>query len=335
MVMDFSEVYRLCKRSQSLKRGVKSVRDRLDSSGVQYIALEEVTVNYFAAIPGYRFTTIEGTAFFPRDLTKVPNSLGVTWVRDALIQADIVVPPYYAMGFVGSYASRILSARTDQDKLDIGSEMLRMMYPSDGLAQLICGVWALRQTYETFHQTLIESAKAYSVGLHSVAIIGLLPCIEGIIRALGVKVGLRVEAAVNIHQLLRVFDRLKSKELDMMFDGYDWLPSDLNSKLLSRFHERVQMYDGISEYFSTKLYQHTSDVSDSTSLNRHGIAHGLFYGYATAENYLRLFNLLSALSMVAAIAEGKGSMLHPGASDSSRALTQKLEICRAVARSVR
>jgi len=332
--MDFPEVYRLCKRSQSLKRGIKAVKERLEHSGVQYIAVEEVTVNYFAAIPGYRFTTFEGTAFFPRDLTAVPSSLGVTWMRDAFIRADIVVPPYYGMGFLNEYASRILSAPTDMDSLHIGSEMLRAMYPSDGLAELICGVWALRKTYESFHQTLIESAKAYSVGLHNVAIIGLLPCIEGIVRALGIKVGLSVEAAVSIHQLLKVFDRLKTKELNMMFDGYDWLPADLNSKFLSRFHERVQMYDGISEYFTTKLYQHTSDVSDSTSLNRHGIAHGLFYGYATAENYLRLFNLLSALSMVAAIAEGKGSMLHPGASDESRLLTQKLEICRAFASSL-
>jgi len=238
------------------------------------------------------------------------------------------------MGFLGGYASRILSAPSELDRLDIGSEMLRVMYPSDGLAELICGVWALRKTYVSFHKTLIESAKAYSVGLHNVAIIGLLPCIEGVVRALGVKVGLRVEASVSIHQLLKVFDRLKSKELDMMFDGYSWLPADLNSKFLSRFHERVQMYDGISAYFTTKLYQHTNDVSDSTSLNRHGIAHGLFYGYATAENYLRLFNLLSALSMVAAIAEGKGSMLHPGATDDSKLLTQKLELCRAFASSV-
>jgi hypothetical protein len=332
--MDFPEVYRLCKRSQSLKRGIKSVKERLDSSGVQYIAIEEVIVSYFASIPGYRFTTFEGTAFFPRNLAAVPSYSGLTWMRDALIQADIVVPPYYGMGFLGEYASRVLSATTESDRLDIGGEMLAAMYPSDGLAEIICGVWALRKTYVSFHQTLVESAKAYSAGLYNVAIIGLLPCIEGIVRALGVKVGLRVESAVNIHQLLKVFDRLKAKELDMMFDGYDWLPPDLNSKFLSRFHERVQMYDGISEYFITKLYQHTSDVSDSTSLNRHGIAHGLFNGYATAENYLRLFNLLSALSMVAAIAEGKGSMMHPGASDDSMLLAKKLDICRAFARSI-
>jgi len=326
--MDFSDVYRLCKRTQSLKRGLKAVKAQLDDSSVDYISVEGATVDYFASIPGYRFTTFEGVAFFPSDLTKVLPKSGLSWVKDGLIQADVVVPPYYSMGFLSEYANRIRMAQTEAEKILIGNELLRAMYPSDGLAEIICGVWALRKTYHSFQLTLIESAKAYSLGLHAVAITGLLPCIEGIVRSLGSHVGLHVQSSVNIRQLLKVFDRLKRKELNMMFDGYDWLPAELNADFLSRFHERVQMYNGISDYFTSKLYQHTDDVPDSTSLNRHGIAHGLFHGYANAENYLRLFNLLSALSLVAAIAEGKGSMLHPGSSDDSKLLASKLEVCR-------
>ena len=332
--MDFAGVYRLCKKTQSLKRGLKSVKACLANLNVQYIAVEEVDVSIFAVIKGYRFTTFDGTAFFPCDLTSVQVNSGLLWMKDALISADVVLPPYYSMGFLEVYAARATSAATDQERAEIGDEMLRLMYPSDGLAEIICGVWANRETYKSFRQTLIESAKAYSLGLYSVAIVGLLPCIEGVVRTLGVMVGLRVESSVNIRQLLKVFDRLKAKELSMMFDGYDWLPSDLNVKFLSNFHERVQMYDGISDYFLKKLYVHTEAADSSTSLNRHGIAHGLFHGYANKENYLRLFNLLSALSMVAAIAEGNGSLLHPGPTEESVGLTHQLEICQRMAASI-
>jgi hypothetical protein len=333
--MDFAAVYRLCRRTQSLKRGLKAVRACLSNSSVSYIAVEEAEISIFATIKGYRFTTLEGTAFFPSDLAEVPISSGVLWLKAALVRADVVIPPYYQLGFLTKFAHRVVAAETDEESVEIGNEMLRLMYTSDGLAEIICGIWARRQTYESYTQTLHESAKAFSLGLYNVAIIGLLPCIEGIVRELGLKVGLKVESSVSIRELLKVFDRLKAKELDMMFDGYYWFPPEINSKFLGRFHERVQMYDGISDYFAKKLYQHTSEVDDLGSLNRHGIAHGLFHGYATKENFLRLFNLLSALSMVAAIVERRGSLMHQGSNEDSIQLTKRLEICRLMAAWIR
>src|SRR5437868_2000294 len=80
--------------------------------------------------------------------------------------------------------------KTQEEKMRLGNSMLMEMYPPDGLAELIYGVWSARKTFEQFHSQLVESAKAYCLGLYSVAIVGLLPCVEGIVRRLGVLSGI-------------------------------------------------------------------------------------------------------------------------------------------------
>jgi hypothetical protein len=329
--MDFAKIYRACKRTQALAKGLKAVEVCLEREGAVYVKVEEARVDIFWSIHGYRITTLDGTAFFPRNLSEIPKNAGLTWMREVLSSADIVLPPYYAMGFLSRHAVGIKDATTHQDKMELGNAMLFEMYPPEGLAELIDGVWSARKTFDQFHSQLVESSKAYCLGLYSVAIIGLLPCIEGIVRRLGVVSGISVDEDVSIKTLAKVFRKLQQKEISMMVDGYDWYPtSEITISLLDHFHERVQMFESISSYLNAKLYLHTGSAPEYLTLNRHGITHGFFHGYATPENYLRLFNLLSALSFSAAMVEGKGSLMHPGSTSESEALSVSLLKCAAI-----
>lgn len=329
--MDFAKVYRACTRTQALSRGLKSVEACLERETADYIKIEEAQVNGFWTIHGYRVTTLDGTAFFPKNLSEVPSSSGLVWQREAFSSVDIVVPPYYAMGFLGEHAAGIIAAVTQAEKFELGDKMLFEMYPPDGLAQLIEGIWSGRRTFDQFHSQLVESSKAYCLGLYSVAIVGLLPCIEGIVRQLGVASGIDVGDDVSIRMLCTVFRRLQQKEIDMMMDGYDWYPrNEITVSFLDRFHERVQMFESVSNYLKSRLYVHTNSAPEYLTLNRHGISHGFFHGYATPVNYLRLFNLLSALSFAATMVEGKGSLMHPGPTPESEVLTNCLLKCAAL-----
>ncbi|WP_285421717.1 hypothetical protein [Pseudomonas sp. efr-133-TYG-23] len=326
--MDFAKAYRACRRSQALGKSLKAVKACLGREGADYIKVVDASVDVFWPILGYRVTTLDGTAFFPRDISEIPRGGGLAWMREFFFSADIVIPPYYKMGFLSRHAIRIKDAPLHVDKMKCGDLMLLEMYPPDGLAQLINGVWSERRTFGQFHSQLVESSKAYCLGLYNVAIVGLLPCIEGIVRRLGVASGINVDEAVSIALLTKVFRRLQQKEIDMMMDGYDWYPAnEINVSLLDHFHERVQMFESISRYLNSKLYLYTGAAPEYLTLNRHGISHGFFHGYATPENYLRLFNLLSALSFAAAMVEGKGSLMHPGATPESEALTACLLKC--------
>lgn len=329
--MDFAKAYRACKRTQALPRGLRSVEACLERDGAIYVKVEEAKVDVFWPIHGYKITTLDGTAFFPRSLLEVPKNSGLSQMRDIFSSVDIVLPPYYIMKFLSGHAVKILAAKSQEEKDSFGNAMLMEMYPPDGLAELIDGVWSKRKTFEQFHSQLVESAKAYCLGLYGVAIVGLLPCIEGIIRRLGVLAGISVEDAVSIKTLVKVFRRLQQKEIDLMLDGYDWYPSaEITVGLLDHFHERVQMFESISIYLNAKLYLHTDSAPEYLTLNRNGITHGFFHGYATPENYLRLFNLLSALSFSAAMVEGRGSLMHPDSSAESEALTTILLRCTAI-----
>lgn len=329
--MDFAKVYRACRRTQALGKSLKAVEVCLGREGVDYIKVEEAKVDVFWPIHGYKVTTLDGTAFFPRNISEVPRGGGLAWMREVFSSADIVTPPYYAMGFLSRHAAGILEATTQNDKMKCGDRMLLEMYPPDGLAQLIDGVWSARKTFDLFHSQLVESSKAYCLGLYNVAIVGLLPCIEGIVRRLGVASGINVEEDVSIKTLTKVFKRLQQKEICMMMDGYDWYPdNEITISLLDHFHERVQMFESISSYLNSKLYLHTGSAPEYLTLNRHGISHGFFHGFATPVNYLRLFNLLSALSFSAAMVEGKGSLMHPGSTPESDALTACLLRCAAL-----
>lgn len=327
---DFAGIYRSCKRSQALGKGLKAVQENLQRMGLEYVSVVDARICAFHTIDGYKLTTLEGTAFFPSQPLASVNS-GVAWMRASFAEADIVVPPYYQMGFLHENAGKILKATTHAEKMSLGSEMLHYMYPADGMAELICGVWSKRRTFDEFHAQLVEAAKAYCLGLYGVAITGLLPCIEGVVRQLGVLSGVPVEDSVSIRVLTKVFRKLQRRELVMMLDGYDWYPeSEITVSYLDGFHERVQMFESISSYLESKLYLHTDSVPEYLTLNRHGIAHGLFKGYATKENFLRLFNLLSALSFAAAMAEGRGSLMHPGSTVESAELTASLKKCEAI-----
>lgn len=328
--MDFAGIYRSCKRSQALGRGLKAVQENLDRLGLEYVSVVDAKIDTFHTIHGFKLTVLEGSAFFPAQPLNVTNG-GVSWMRSAFAEADIVVPPYYQMGFLHESAGKILRAETHLEKMETGSKMLAYMYPAGGMAALISGVWSKRKTFDQFHAQLVESAKAYCLGLYGVAITGLLPCIEGVVRELGVLSGVPVEDSVSIKALTKVFRRLQRKELELMLEGYDWYPeAELNISFLDGFHERVQMFESISSYLESKLYLHTEVAPEYLTLNRHGIAHGLFQGYATKENYLRLFNLLSALSFAAAMAEGRGSLMHPGSSPESEELTNSFKKCEAL-----
>lgn len=329
--MDFAKVYRACRRTQALGKGLKAVVACLEREAADYIKVEEAKVDVFLPINGYRVTTLDGTAFFPRNISEVQKDAGLTWLREVLSSADIVIPPYYALGFLSKHAADINDAKTQSDKAELGDRMLLEMYPPGGLAHLIDGVWSARKTFDQFHSQLVESSKAYCLGLYNVAIVGLLPCIEGIVRRLGVASGMNVHEDVSIRVLTKVFRRLQQKEIDMMMDGYDWYPdNEITISLLDNFHERVQMLESISSYLNARLYLHTGSAPEYLTLNRHGISHGFFHGYATSVNYLRLFNLLSALSFAAVMVEGKGSLMHPGSTPESDALKVCLLKCAAL-----
>lgn len=324
--MDFVKAYRKCKRTNALSGGVESVRQCLNSIGGEVVSVEKVVVDYFASFEGYKVVVGDDVAFFPIKLDPMNSSRGLDYVRVWCAASDIVVPPYFGIGLLFR-ASKILEDAPDEQRIIAGGAFLRSIYTVEDIAQIVIGVFCKRSVFAPYIVQITESVKAYSLGLCHTAITGLLPCIEGVVRGLGVNYDMSVSTQVSMDALLRVFKKLVKFEIDLMFKDYSWRPSELDGDWAIKFHERVQIYGSVSSYIGQRLYKHTEDVDDGVKLNRHGISHGLFDGYASEANFLRLFNLLSALSLCAVPIEGGGSLMHPGATPESAGLTLSLKNC--------
>lgn len=326
--MDFAKAYRQCRRSMSLGRSIKAVESCLHRGKHKFDNLQEAKLSCFQDIHGYKIVSSGKSAFFPRDLSEVKAGSGLSWCRDTFASAEIVLPSYHNYGFLSEYGRKILESKSPEEKYIYANNMLLEMYTPPRMADLICGAWSQRVTFAQYQEQLIEAVKAYCLGLYGVAIVGILPCIEGFLRELGKHVALPVDDAVNIETLLKVFNQLKQKELKRLVAGYDWYPErELTVDYLGRYHERVQILESIEAYFRGYFYGHTESLPSHVVLNRHGIAHGFFKGYATPSNFLRLFNLISSLSFAAILVEGRGSMFHPGVTTDSEALALSFTKC--------
>lgn len=326
--MDFAKAYRQCRRTQALRRGISAVQNCLAGFHEEFLLVEEEALKSFVDIHGYRISTADGIAFFPRDISEVKANTGLSYLREAFRSVDIVIPPYIGLGYLHQSAFNISSAEGHDAKMTCGDTMLEEVYAADTMSRLIVDVIKKQEAFDQFGEQVIEAVKAYFLGLYGVAIVGVLPCIEGVVRKLGVLSGITVSDSVDIASLLKVFRRLKQKELDGLVGDYAWYPAhEINIALLDRFHERVQMLESIEVYFRDRFYMHTKGLSESVTLNRHGIAHGFFEGYATQHNFLRLFCLLCALSFAAIMVKGRGSLFGPAPTPEAAALELRFGRC--------
>ncbi|UWF46928.1 hypothetical protein NYP20_16385 [Pseudomonas sp. N3-W] len=325
--MDIAAAYRLCFRTQALKRGLRAVQGCLSKQSERGWLVEETAIDVFHKVEGYRVSTPDVIAFFPKNLSVPVAHSGLVGIRDDFLSVDIVVPVYYQMGMLDKLAFKIHRASTIEEKLKIADAGLIGMFDCESLAALVEGVYRKKRTMNKYADQINESIKAYFLGLHGVAITGLIPCVEGIIRTMGNDIGLSVGEKVDARSLLRVFKKLKQQEVDSALDGYGWYPEQMNVAFFERFHERIQMLGNVVIFIETALYQHTSLYTRETLLNRHGISHGLFEGYASVANFLRLINLINSLSAAAILVEGCGSFFHPPVTEESKKLAWNYRRC--------
>ena len=333
--MPLAKLYRKCVRTHALSKGVDDVRSCISKELGNDGSVEECVIKSFVDLSGYRVCLGDDVGFFPKDLNEIDVTSGLSHLRSTFLSVDMVLPPYYGMGVLFDAARDIEAHSNDPERLIAAEINLLRMFTIDSMCAMYSEVYLKRSAIEPFSDQILQSMQAYCMGMHGLAIAGIIPCIEGVVRKLGKQCGLNVEKKVDLDSLLKVFKTLKAKEFSYYMSGYTWWPKQaLNPAYLDRFHERVQILESAVTYFVGSLYAHTDDFVGSTFLNRHGILHGLFDGYATPSNYLRMINLVNLLSVAASLVEGKGSLFHPSETEDSRRYAQRLKAYSITARKI-
>lgn len=194
------------------------------------------------------------------------------------------LPPYVAMGFLGAMAAEILRKGNEVSQSDL-ERWLAQLYGADGLAAMVCSRYPITPVIAEYKETIAESIEAHFLGLHHVAVAGLVPVIEGTGRELLALRGLSCKSIRGVFTELTADCKRESVE-----------------KNLGAIGEIVSMMDSFSSFANNVLYVDSEKYPFIDGTNRHGITHGSFKDsdYGSPINFYKTIGAVNFLAFVSA-----------------------------------
>lgn len=327
----FEAIYRKCRRTKSLTLGREAVIFCISTIVNEPYTVEETKIGSFKTIEGYKIIINNELAFFPRSPNMINQSSGINWHRSIFLEINLVLPPYYKMGYLSSFAHLIKESKKE-DKENLANIFLNSMYSEDSIASLCINIYKKKIAISPFYEQILESIQAFYYGLYRAAITTIIPCIEGIIRNIGDQVKMPISDKIDKDSFLKVLCKVQLHDIkNIELRTYNWFPKkEMNIPLFDIFNERIQMIESIKYFLEHSLYQHTKNRSNITNLNRHGIIHGLISNFNNPSNFLRLITMLNSLSITSIIAGDPGSFFHPPTTPESENLAKYFRKCKQV-----
>jgi hypothetical protein len=209
------------------------------------------------------------------------------------------IPPYAAHGYLGSLGAKILNSQGSFTQDDLESA-LGSLYSADGLAAMVCSRYPITPVIVDYEQTIAEAIEAHFLGLHHVAVAGLVPVIEGAGREL-----------------------LKSRGLvgRSVKDVFSALAEDCKKQGVGNTGEVCSMMDSFSYFTEKVLYANSDAYPFLDGTNRYGIAHGKYRDtdYGRPINFYKTVGAVNFLAFVSAF-NANISWFSPDVSDESQRL---------------
>lgn len=331
-MVDFTKIYRKYLRSKMQNKSVEEVKEFISSLGFSAVEVKEHTCNSFVKIDGFLIHVDTCKGFFPKLAAKELNkNESLSFTRDELGKVDFIVPPFMRNEFVWEFTSAISNSKTpDSTALSFA----RRMYPVSDIAAIFTEYYQKNHIIGKYYDQLVETLKAFYLGLYSAAITSIIPPMEAIVRDIGVQLELNCQDDVGKEQLIEILKRLQRRIIDRNVFQNAWVPSDFKSvKLHDQFNEQIQMIESLKYFLENRLYQHTSNYLGTSNLNRNGIVHGFLTDFNSEVNYYRLITVMNMLYVCSSLI-GKGSLFHPNQSNESKVLEHQLTKIKIVSLSI-
>jgi hypothetical protein len=209
------------------------------------------------------------------------------------------IPPYAALGFLSSLGARILNSQGCFTQDDLESA-LGALYSTDGLAAMVCSRYPITPVIVEYQHTIAEAVEAHFLGLHHVAVAGLVPVIEGAGRELLKSRGLAGQSVKEV---------------------FSALAADCKKQGVGNTGEVCSMMDSFSSFTENVLYANSDTYPFLDGTNRHGITHGKYRDkdYGRPINFYKTVGAVNFLAFVSAF-KANISWLAPDVSDESRRL---------------
>jgi len=224
------------------------------------------------------------------------------WLAARFKEVDWFVPPYLNTAFLSKLAHSIEKA-SPSDRTQIVQVNLAKAYGPEYLAGMFLERYSKTIHVRDFKQHIGESIAAYFTGYKLVAIIALVPVLEGIVRKIAASHGRPIGGGTS--------------RLNHEFQGF----VDTEIKSQHCFGERVVMLEVLRDFVRDRLLERTDSYSGLNELNRHGILHGIYGNFGEEMNFFRLITLLDLLCFAIGLEHG-GSCFAPAPTPESLKLAE-------------
>jgi hypothetical protein len=217
-------------------------------------------------------------------------------------EVDWLLPAYLAFGSILKFADAINTVSPDQ-RLALMRLTLEGTYDADYLAAALLGLYGNTLHVKDFAQHIDESIKAFFSGYKLVAVVAMVPVIEGIVRKMASRAGRDI--GVGTRKLKVEFDHIVERERTSP----------------NCYGERLVMLEVLRDFIRERFLESTDEYDGLNHFNRHGIVHGIYDEYGVDLNFFRLITLLDLLCFSIGMIEG-GSVFAPETTPESSRLAQ-------------
>lgn len=194
------------------------------------------------------------------------------------------IPPYLSLGFLTLIKDAIDSSTAfDQPHLEAA---LAAAYSPESLAAMVSERYPATPCVKDYLQTIAEAVEAHYLGLRHIAVIGLMPVIEGAGRRLA------DSRSVKAPTMKSLFPNLARD-----------CKNEVVSKGIGDTQEVISMFESFEEFTCSYLYISSELYPLNDKTNRHGTLHGAYADgdFGDPISFYKAIGSIDFLCLVAAL----------------------------------
>ncbi|KPX96815.1 Uncharacterized protein ALO63_04081 [Pseudomonas amygdali pv. mori] len=299
MQKSIEAVFYQCEHTGAFLKGPAAVVNILKSHYGESCGAAPYTLSHFSSILGYRFIREGVTCFIPQSKTP-PSSDGPFPFAPLLASKDLIVPPLLMPRHMMLICDAIRANERNPGGLTVDF-CLAVIYTPSNMGRYFESLFSEIDSFRPYMQHIDECIRAYLFGYVSVAVSGLILASEGILREIGAKIDSRFEGITSKDQFINVLTKIEDILMAKAYPGVE-VPGFMRLKeYMLGFDEQLCLVDNFREYFTTRLYEKTSEVEGAIDMNRHSVLHGLSMDFNKPINFYRLFIMLVFLAFVSVL----------------------------------
>lgn len=318
--MDYARILKKLYKSPALSAAIiiESFERR---EGVSVI-VEEVDIGK----PGFKIVSEKGVFLLLKHSVDYYNA---NWGRSTSIQSrmlpyGIPVPLYLGQGEI---SAGFHAAANSKDPANAVEKWLNDIFEMDLVAAYFLRFFSKSEALKDYRVIIFEAIESFYMGLDHVAIMSLIPVVEGGLRNLQSLVLGEDKGNVKGEIFEKRLKFILKNWGDRRVSDYDWHPGrygvdDIEVDFYTHICPQSDVINCFRLFFKNVLYR--TAESNGGGFNRHVIVHMLGNDFNKPANFYRVFLALTHIAFIESLTNENVPFFWQGYNDESRKLGQYL-----------